>query len=98
MLFKKRIDILYEGTRDFLNFFMSYGFTGWETVLDNARNKALPKYLPPFEKALKENGSNGFLVGNKLSICDIGLFEVILTVVELLGIETLNEYAELRVN
>ena len=37
-------DILYEGTRDFLSFFMSYGFQGWESVLESAKAKALPKF------------------------------------------------------
>ena len=90
-------DILYEGTRDFLSFFMSYGFQGWESVLENAKAKALPKYLPAFETALKKNGSNGFLVGSKLSICDLGLLEVILTVDELLGMDQLNDYADIKV-
>ncbi len=39
------MDVLYEGTRDFLSFFMSYGFQGWDTVLENAKKKGLPKYL-----------------------------------------------------
>ena len=87
-------DILYEGTRDFLSFFMSYGFQGWESVLENAKAKALPKYLPAFETALKKNGSNGFLVGSKLSICDLGLLEVILTVEELMGLGPLEAYPQ----
>ena len=53
--------------------------------------------MPAFEKALKENGSNGFLVGRKLSLADIGLVEVILTVDELLGNDQLNHYDEIKV-
>jgi glutathione S-transferase len=90
------VDVLYEGTRDFLSFFMSYGFQGWDTVLENAKKKGLPKYLPPFENALLKNGSNHFLVGNKLSIADIGLLEVLLTIDELLGVESLSEFVELK--
>jgi hypothetical protein len=53
--------------------------------------------MPAFEKALKDNGQNGFLVGSKLSIADIGLLEVILTVDELLGNDQLNDYTEIKV-
>ena len=48
-------------------------------------------------KTLKENGSNGFLVGSKLSMADVGLFEVILTVEELMGIQELNDYPNIQV-
>jgi glutathione S-transferase len=37
-----------------------------------------------------------FLVGNKLSIADIGLLEVLLTIDELLGVESLSEFVELK--
>ena len=62
------------------------------------QNQGLTKYMPAFERALKSNGSNGYLVGYKLSVADIGLLEVILTVDELLGNDQLNDYSEIKVN
>ncbi len=46
--------------------------------MQKAKTVGIPKYLPAFEKTLKENGSNGFLVGSKLSLADVGLFETLL--------------------
>jgi hypothetical protein len=45
-----RIDMLYEGGRDFYSVYSSYGFVGWDSVLENARNnpKANARYLPIF--------------------------------------------------
>jgi len=48
-------------------------------------------------KALKDNGSNGYLVGSKLSLADIALFETVLTVEELLGAENLQSFDEIQV-
>lgn len=31
---------------------MSYGFNGWQEVVDNAKEKAIPKYLPIFNKVI----------------------------------------------
>nr|AYN44494.1 glutathione S-transferase A2 [Brachionus rotundiformis] len=93
---KLKIDILFEGTRDFNNFFMSYGFNGFNEVLDNAKAKALPKYLPIYNSLLNKNGSTGYLVGSKMSIADIGLLEVVLTIEELLGEKELEPYPEVQ--
>jgi hypothetical protein len=49
------------------------------------------------KKALKENGSNGFLVGKRLSLADLSLLECILTVEELLGPQELQPYPEIEV-
>ena len=46
---------------------------------------------------MKENGSNGFLVGSKLSLADIGLFENILSIDELIGLDYLEPYPEILV-
>jgi hypothetical protein len=48
-------------------------------------------------KALKENGSNGYLVGKRLSLADISLLEGILSVEELLGHQELEPYPEIQV-
>ena len=72
--------MLFEGTRDFLMPFLGIGFTPDNSGIFNKLNKEiLPKYLPIFERELKENGSNGHLVGvNQTSLADIGLLEVLL--------------------
>ena len=72
--------MLFEGTRDFLMPFLGIGFTPDNSGIFNKLNKEiLPKYLPIFERELKENGSNGHLVGENLtSLADIGLLEVLL--------------------
>lgn len=92
-----RIDMVFEGTRDFLGgAWMSYGFAGYDEVREKAKTVFLPKYLPLFEKILKENGSNGYLVGNSLSLADIGLLEPLLWVEELCAQDEFNAYPEIR--
>jgi len=48
-------------------------------------------------KALKNNGSNGFLVNNSLSLADIGLLECVLLCDELIGKDCLKPYPEVEV-
>ncbi len=49
-----RIDILYEGTRDFyFGSFYGYGFNGWDDYLQKAKKTGMPKYLPIFNKVYK---------------------------------------------
>nr|UOU03283.1 glutathione S-transferase alpha 1 [Brachionus rubens] len=93
---KLKIDILFEGTRDFNTAFMPYGFLGFKEVLDNAKATAMPRYLPIFNFILSRNGSNGHLVGSKLSLADLGLLEVILTIEELMGEEELKPFPEIQ--
>ena len=88
--------MLYEGSRDFMGAFMSYGFQPYDAVLSAAKDKHLPKYLPVYERVLKENGSNGFLVGSKLTLADIGLLEPLLWVEEFLNSQ-LETYPEIQV-
>ena len=71
---------MFEGTRDFLSTYMSYGFDTPENVLSKARAAANPRYLPIFERVLAENGSNGHLYGSSLTLADIGLLEVLLVI------------------
>ena len=40
----------FEGARDFQTAFMGIGFIDKQTVLKDAKEKTLPKYLPVFEK------------------------------------------------
>jgi len=42
--------MLYEGTRDFLRAYMRMCFDPEETVKAEVKEKALPRYLPAFEK------------------------------------------------
>ena len=63
-------------------------------MLEYAKESSLPSFLPIFEKLLVDNGSNGYLVGSKLSLADLGLLEVILTVEELMGLGPLEAYPQ----
>jgi glutathione S-transferase len=89
---------LYEGTRDFNSAFISYGFLGWNEVLDKAKVTTLPKYLPVYERVLQENKASNslYLVGTSLSLADVGLLEPLLSVEELLGASELEQYPALR--
>ena len=42
--------MLYEGSRDFLNTLMAYGFMGWNDFLEKAKTTGVAKYLPLFER------------------------------------------------
>jgi len=42
--------MMFEGTRDFLRAFLRMGFEPEETVKAEVKQKALPRYLPAFEK------------------------------------------------
>jgi hypothetical protein len=48
-----RVDSLFEGSRDFLAFFRSYGFQGWSKYLQIAEKKAMPNYLPIYNKVFQ---------------------------------------------
>jgi len=74
---KVLIDILAEGNRDFLDFFMSFEFKDQAIILDDIRKKALPRYMPVYEKIVSASKS-GYLVGDKLSMADVGLLEILL--------------------
>jgi len=61
-------------------------------ITDNFKTK-----FDKIEKVLKENGSNGHLVGSKLSLADISLFEILLLVEEFFGLNEFDQYPELKV-
>ena len=42
--------MLFEGGRDFMNFLLTLGFRPEADVLAEAKAKALPRYMPLFEK------------------------------------------------
>jgi hypothetical protein len=50
LYFNNRIDILFEGSRDFRGAFAVYAFQGYKEVLENIKANSLPRYLPVFEK------------------------------------------------
>lgn len=70
---------------------------GWDDYLAKAKKNALPKYLPYFENSLKLNGSNGFLVGSRLSLADLALLENILCIEEYFGASELDNYSDIQV-
>ena len=45
---------------------------------------------------MKENGSNGFLVGEKLTLADLGLLECVLYIEEIIGVDSLKPYPEIE--
>ena len=47
-------------------------------------------------KVFTENGSNGFLVGSRLSLADLALLEVILLIEEYYGLVELEAYPQLK--
>jgi len=65
-----------------------------EKVKKNLSQKAFPKYLPVFNKLLADS-SSGFLVGDSLSLADLGLFEVILAILDYWPEDVLREYPHL---
>ena len=50
--FWNRIDIYYEGSRDFVNLFLEIGFELEADVLVSAKKKSTERYLPAFEKVI----------------------------------------------
>ena len=93
-----RVDIIFEGTRDFREIFGHYGFNGWDEVLEYIKQNTLPNYLPIYEKLLIDNGSNGHLVGPDLTLADLGLLEVIATVEDYIGLDSLKNFPETLVS
>jgi len=89
-----RIEMIYEGTRDFNGVFRM----GWVPISDEdlkkeIEDKAFPRYLPVFNKLLS-NSSSGFLVGDSLSLADLGLLEVLLFIVDYWNEEKLQAYPD----
>ncbi|KAI0986587.1 hypothetical protein GJ496_007620 [Pomphorhynchus laevis] len=92
------IDMLYSAARDFYFVFMLYKFKDEEETLKEARTIACPRYMPVFEDILRKS-TNKYqlidtyfkLVEDRLSIADIGLLEVLLSVKDYVP-EQLNMY------
>jgi len=78
---KVQIDMLTEGTRDFLSFFGGFAFADDTKLYDDIRKKAIPRYMPVYEKIVSESKS-GYLVGDALSMADVCLLEVLLHIPE----------------
>jgi len=90
------IDQLFEGTRDFVGKFLGVGFMAdVQTVKEDAEKTLLPKYLPIYEKVLGKN-SCGYLVGDRFSLADAGLFEVLLAAEEYCDINSWNDYPNIK--
>ncbi|XP_004696411.1 glutathione S-transferase A4-like [Echinops telfairi] len=80
-----RIDMYVDGTLDLMMMIALLHFKNPEEQEENIAlimKKAKTRYLPVFEKILKDHGED-FLVGNKFSWADIQLIEAILMVEEL---------------
>lgn len=66
-------------------------------LTEKLRTEHLPKYLNFFKKLLKENNSNRFFVGKQLSLADIALYDVIVTVKEFLKSDDIcKDYPEIK--
>ncbi|XP_046572515.1 glutathione S-transferase A4-like [Haliotis rubra] len=90
-----RINELFEGSRDFMSAFYPAVFVDIKEVLEKASAKSLPRYLPIFDKVLKKNGT-GFLVGDSVTLADIGLLEPVLMTIDYYGLEALKDYPSLQ--
>lgn len=90
-----QIDILYEGSRDFMQ-----GFSGIGFVLDESKvaeiKPSVAKYLTIFNKVLKDNGSTGYHVGSHFTLADVGVLEPVLAVIDYFGEEELKDYPDIE--
>ncbi|XP_051853112.1 glutathione S-transferase-like [Antechinus flavipes] len=78
------IDMYVEGMRDLYDIIMFLPLSLPEEKEENISyivKKATDRFLPVYEKVLKDHGKN-YLVGNQLSWADIHLFELILMIEE----------------
>ncbi|XP_066496690.1 glutathione S-transferase 3-like isoform X2 [Tiliqua scincoides] len=77
-----QIDMYTGGTMDLMDMILLYPFSEQkEKQLANIIEKATTRYLPVYEKALKQHGQE-FLVGNHFSWADVQLLEAILMLEE----------------
>nr|WBV74678.1 glutathione S-transferase [Mytilus galloprovincialis] len=90
-----KVDMYYEGSRDFYSVFIAMVFTDENECLKKAKEVMVPKYLPVYEKIL-ETGNTKYLVGDSISIADLGLLECLLAVEEFLGMELMDSYPILK--
>ncbi|XP_063403280.1 glutathione S-transferase A4-like [Mytilus trossulus] len=90
-----KVDMYYEGSRDFYSVFIYMVFTDENELLKKAKEVTVPKYFPVYEKILK-TGNTKYLVGDSMSIADLGLLECLLAVEEFLGMELMDSYPILK--
>jgi len=92
---KAIIDMYFEGTRDAYGPLMGMLFMGSEQDCLDKAAPGIDKKLPIFEKVL-ENSKSGFLVGNGLTVADLGLLDVLLSVIDYWGVQKLEPYVNLK--
>jgi len=85
-----RIEMIYDGTRDFNGLF-KMPWVPEDKVKEDIKGKGFPRYLPVFNKLLGDS-SSGFLVGDSLSLADLGLLEVLLAVFDYWSEDELKDY------
>ncbi|VDI61727.1 glutathione S-transferase [Mytilus galloprovincialis] len=90
-----KVDMYYEGSRDFYAVFLAMVFTDENECLKKAKEVMVPKYFPVYEKILK-SCTTTYLVGDSISIADLGLLECLLAVEEFLGMELIDSYPKLK--
>ncbi|XP_052088659.1 glutathione S-transferase alpha-4-like isoform X2 [Mytilus californianus] len=90
-----KIDMYYEGSRDFYSVFIAMVFTDENECLKKVKEVMLPKYFPVYEKILK-NCNTKYLVGDVVSFADVGLLECLLAVEEFLGMESIDSYPKIK--
>ncbi|CAG2194335.1 GST [Mytilus edulis] len=78
-----KVDMYYEGSRDFYSVFIAMVFTDENECLKKAKEVMVPKYFPVYEK-------------DSISIADLGLLECLLAVEEFLGMESMDSYPILK--
>ncbi|XP_075454316.1 glutathione S-transferase-like isoform X2 [Ascaphus truei] len=79
------IDMYVEGATEFMALIHTIWFLpedGKQKQINIIKERALNRYLPVYEKVLKDHGHD-FLVGNKFSWADVQLLEAILMVEEM---------------
>lgn len=90
-----KIDVLYEGSRDFFMVFLYIGFTIEESKVADIK-PSVDKYLTFFNRALRENGSTGYHVGSDITLADVGVLEPVLATIDYFGEEALKDYPEIQ--
>jgi len=92
---KAMIDMYFEGTRDMYMPLLPMLFMGTEADTLAKAEPGIDKKLPIYEKIL-ENSSSGFLVGSGLTMADIGLMDVLLSVVDYWGAKKFESYVNIK--
>uniref|UniRef100_A0A914UUT8 Glutathione transferase n=1 Tax=Plectus sambesii TaxID=2011161 RepID=A0A914UUT8_9BILA len=88
-----RIDMLSEGLRDFAQPIGAYKFMPDEAFKASV-TQAVDRYMPIFQKVLTDNGTN-HLVGDRLTMVDIQLLEILLSLNDLQPV-LLDKYPKMK--